>query len=73
MTTVENFQGYHTIDVTAYFCFHINNTYRQTSNISGTLVGNKIDDHCCSKYIFILDLTPGFNVLGKCNCMVRRK
>ena len=52
---------------------------RQTLNISGTLV-NKIVDHytlyaCrrCSNYIFILDLTPGFNALGKDNCKMRRE
>ena len=27
----------------------------------------------CSKYIFILDLTPGFNRLGKDNCKMRRE
>ena len=49
-------------------------TYRKTSNISRTLVGNKIVDHWCSwsiacrhcsNYIFILDLTPGFKGFGK--------
>ena len=50
--------------------------HHQTSNISCTLVGNKLVDHSyvvaastasqhCSNYIFILDLTPGFNGLGK--------
>ena len=53
--------------------------YRQTSNKSHTLVANKIVDHsdvvgrCCSNYIFIHDLTPGFNELGKDNCKTRRK
>ena len=28
---------------------------------------------CCSNYIFILDLTPGFNGLGKGNCKTRRE
>ena len=51
--------------------------YAQTSNISCTLVGNKncwslrcswsIASRHCSNYIFILDLTPGFNGLGKDN------
>ena len=41
--------------------------YRQVSNIRRTLVGNEIVDH------FILDLTPGFNGLGKGNCMLRRE
>ena len=57
--------------------------YRQTSNIKRTLVYNKIDDHSdvvraspgrrCSNYIFILDLTPGFNILGEDNCKKRRE
>ena len=54
--------------------------YHQTSNISHTLVENKIVDHSdvvgaspvgCSNYTFILDLTPGFNGLGKDNCKTR--
>ena len=45
--------------------------YRQTANISHTLVENKIVDH--SNYIFILDLTLGFKVLGKENCKTRRE
>ena len=40
-------------------------TYQQTSHISSTLVG--------SNYIFIIDLTPGFNRLGKDNCKTRRE
>ena len=50
-------------------------TYRKTSNISCTLVGNKIVDNSdvvgcrrCSNYIFILNLTPGFNGLSDDNC-----
>ena len=44
--------------------------YRQTSNINHALVANKIVDHsdvvgACSNYIFILNLTPYFNGLGK--------
>ena len=27
----------------------------------------------CSNYIFILDLTPGFNELGKDNCKTRQE
>ena len=60
-----------------------NKIYRQTSNISRPLVGNKVVEHfrCswsiawrhCSNYIFILDLTPGFNGLGKYNCKTRRE
>ena len=50
--------------------------YRKTSNISRTLVGNKIVDNSdvvgaslvCSNYIFILDLPPGYNGLSKDNC-----
>ena len=46
--------------------------YGQTSNISYTLVGNEIVDHSnVANYIFILDLTPGFNGLGKDNCKMR--
>ena len=53
--------------------------YRQTSNIRRTLVGNKLVGHsdvvgaACSNYIFILDLTPGFNGLGKKHCKTRRE
>ena len=52
----------------------------QTSNIRHTLVGNIIVDNrrswsiaCrrCSNYIFIINLTPGFNGLGKDNCKTR--
>ena len=52
---------------------------RQTSKISHSLVNNIIVDHsdvcacrCCSNYIFILDLTPGFDELGKDSCKTRR-
>ena len=44
--------------------------YRKVSNIRRTYVGNKIVDYSCrrcSNYIFILNLTPGFNGLGKEN------
>ena len=43
--------------------------YRQTSNISRALAGNRIVDHSdvacrrCSNYIFILNLTAEFNRL----------
>ena len=57
--------------------------YSQTSNISCTLVGNKISwslrwswSIACrrsSNYIFILDLTPGCNGLGKGSCKIRRE
>ena len=57
--------------------------YWKTSNISRTLVGNKIcwslrcswsiACWCCSNYIFILDLTPGISGLGKDNCKTRRE
>ena len=33
----------------------------------------KIDCRRCSNYIFILNLTPGFNGLGKDNCKTRRE
>ena len=49
--------------------------YPQISNISRTLVGNKIcwSLRCrrCSNYIFILDLTHGPNRLGKVNSKTR--
>ena len=57
-------------------------TYYQTSNISCTSAGNEFVNQsdvdgaspvCCSNYIFILDLTPGFNGLGKDNCKTRWK
>ena len=50
---------------------------RQTSNINRTLVGNTIfwSLRCswssADNYIFILDLTPGFNGLGKDNCKTK--
>ena len=54
-------------------------TYLQTPNMIRTLVGNKSVDHSdvarrhCSNYILILDLTAGFNGLGKDNCNTREK
>ena len=52
----------------------LNDSYRQTSNISRTLVGKKNVDHSdVVNYIFILDLTPGFNGLGKGNSKTRRE
>ena len=58
-------------------------TYCQISTIRHPLVGNKIVDHsrcsssiacwCCSNDIFILNLTPGFNGLGKDNYKRRRE
>ena len=57
--------------------------HRQISHISCTLVGNELVDHsdvvgalpvsAAQNYIFILDLTPGFNGLGKKNCKTRRE
>ena len=51
--------------------------HRQTFNIKGTLAGNKIVDHsgvvgaspvgAAPTTFFIIDLTPGFNGLGKDN------
>ena len=52
-------------------------TYRQTSNIRQTLLGNKIIDHsdvagaAPSNYIFIFGLTPVFSTLHKDNCKTR--
>ena len=55
--------------------------YCQTSNVRCTLIGNKIVDHsdvvgalpvgAAPKYIFILNLTLGFNGLGKDSCKTR--
>ena len=54
--------------------------YRKASNIRHTFVGNKIVDHsdvvgaspvASANYIFILNLTPGFNGSGKDNCKTR--
>ena len=49
--------------------------YLKTSYISRTLVGYKIVDNSacrrCSNYIFILNLTPGFNGFGKDHCKRR--
>ena len=57
--------------------------YRQVSNISHTLVGNKtcwslrcswcIACQRCSNYIFILALTPSFIGLGKDNCKKKQE
>ena len=53
--------------------------YRQVSNISLTLVGNKIVNHSDvvgaspASYIFILDLTPGFIGLGQDNRKPRQE
>ena len=57
--------------------------YRQTANISHTLVGNRIVDHSdvvgaspvgsAPNYIFILNSTPGFNGLYRDNCKTRRE
>ena len=58
--------------------YHI---YGQVSKIGRTLAGNKIVDHSCSwsiacqhccNYIFILNLIPGIDSLGKDNCKTRR-
>ena len=65
-------------DVSEYI-MHI---YNKTSNMRRTLVDNtfwslrcswSIACWCCSNYIFILDLTPCFNGLGKVNCQTRRE
>ena len=61
--------------------FHFWYMYCQTSNISCTLVGNKLVDHsdvvgaspvgAAPNYNLILDLTPGFNGSDKDNCKTR--
>ena len=50
-------------------------TYCQTSNIRRTFVGIKIVDHSdvVGASPIILDLTSGFNGLGKDNCKTRRE
>ena len=57
-------------------------TYCQTSNISITLVGNKLVDHsdswsitsrCCSNNIFILGLTSSYNGWAKKTARRHRK
>ena len=47
----------------------------QTFNSSHTLVGWSWSMVCqhCANYIFILNLTPGFNGLGRANCKTRRE
>ena len=55
---------------------YIPSEYRQTSNISRTLVGNKLVDHSDvvgASHVFILDLTYDFNGLDKDNCKTRRE
>ena len=57
--------------------------YRQTSDTRRGLVSKKLIEHLwcswsiacrrCSNYIFILDLTPVFNGLGKDNCNMRQE
>ena len=55
--------------------------YCQTSSIRCTLVGNTLADHSDvvraspvgAAPIYIPDLKPGFNGLGKDNCKVRRE
>ena len=59
--------------------FNWHRLHPQPSDIGGILVGNKILIRCskacryCSNYIFILDLTPGLNGLGKDNGRTRRQ
>ena len=51
---------------------HVQATYRQGSNTSRTLAGNKIVDH--SDVVgAALDLIPVINSLGKDNCKTRRE
>ena len=50
--------------ITAVLSWHVQN-YHKTSNISRTIVGNKIVDHS--------DLIPGFNWLGKDHCQMKRE
>ena len=84
-----NLSGMDTCKINMYTCRMIMYTCKiimytckiiQTSNIRRTWIGNEIVDHSdvvgashCSNYIFILDLTPGFNGLRKGNCKTRRE
>ena len=52
---------------------HLSFKYHQTSNISHTLVGNKLVDHSDVVGASPVDLTPGFNGLGKDNFKMRRE
>ena len=63
---ISHFIPHLVMDVITYLCIKVNPYYRQTSNISGTSVG-------LSSYIIILDLTHGFNGLGKDNYKTREK
>ena len=52
------------------------NEYLHTSNLSRTLIGNKIIGQACRRcsiYISIRDLTPGLNGLGRGNYKTRRE
>ena len=51
------------------FLFEI--VYTLKPLIEDTFVGIKIACRHCSNYIFILDLTSGFNGFGKDNCKTR--
>ena len=62
--------------------FHARNVHQYNIDIRRILAGCKIVDHLdvigaspvgAVDDIFILDLTPGFNGLGKCICKTRRK
>ena len=66
--------------VALYISWNVWLQYSATVDIRCTLVGNKIVDYTCCwstacrrcfNYIFIHDLTPGFNGLGKDNCKKR--
>ena len=66
-----------------YTKYNVCYDYLQVSNISCTLVGNKIVNHsdvvgaspvsAAPTTIFILDITSGFTGLGKDNCKTRRE
>ena len=78
-TTMQDYFQFLEILFHDIFVWFIN--YHQTFNIRHTLVGNKIVDHSdvvgalpcllVRLQLLILDLTPGFNGLGKDNCKMR--
>ena len=80
---ISYFHSYH-YQLTYTHSPNVKREYPQTSNIKRTFVGNEIVDHSdvvgassvgSSNYtrIFILDLKPGFNWLGKDNYKTRRE
>ena len=48
-------------------------SYRQVSKKCKTHFCRQLNCRRCSTYIFILNLTPGFNILRKDNCKLKRE